>query len=210
MSAYERVRDVVRWSMFAGYLFGFACVVWPFYVVRNLPRLLLGCPRFSIGLVLIGLDQAIKTWAHLDLARRNGPITVIDGFLDLRYAQNVGAAFSILPGQTFVLVLMAVLTVVIVVLYTAISQEEEPLTKAGLLLILSGAIGNMIDRVIHQYVIDYVHVFWGSWDRWPIFNLADALIDIGVGLLAIDFFLDALGSSDESQAAKDDRPKADQ
>lgn len=197
MSVVDRVTDFVRWSAFACYLFGFGCVVWPFYVVKNLPRLLIGCPRFAVGIALIALDQGIKLWAHLDLARRNGPISVIEGCLDLRYAQNVGAAFSILPGQTFVLVMMAVLTVVIVVLYTAISQEEEPLTKAGLLLILSGAVGNMIDRVTHQYVIDYVHVFWGTWDRWPIFNLADALIDIGVGLLAIDFFIDALRSRDE-------------
>ena len=182
--------DALHWCGFFGFLFGFALVVWPFYAVRNFFGLMRGCRSFAISVVLISLDQAIKIWAHVDLAHRDRPLTLIDGLLDLRYAQNVGAAFSILPGRTFVLIMMAVFTVFIIVLYTAMSQEDEPLTRAGLVLIFAGAVGNMLDRSIHTYVIDYVHVFWGTWDRWPIFNLADAMIDIGVGLLAIDFLID--------------------
>lgn len=181
--------DVVRWTAFWIYIMGCAVVVWPFYVVRNFWRLMTGGGYFPMGVGLIVLDQVIKRWAVVDLKERPSPITLIPGLLDLKYVENTGAAFGILRGQTHVFVIMALLTIVIIMLYLSLVEHEEPIVRVALVLILAGAVGNLIDRVAFQHVIDYIHVFYKDWE-WPIFNLADTIINIGVGLIFIDFLID--------------------
>jgi signal peptidase II len=181
--------DVVRWTAFWIYIMGCAVAIWPFYVVRNFWRLMTGGGYFPLGVGLIALDQGIKQWAVAHLKDRPSPITLISGLLDLKYVENPGAAFGILRGQTHVFIIMALLTIVIILLYLSLVEHEEPIVRVALVLILAGAVGNLIDRVVLGRVIDYIHVFYKDWE-WPIFNLADTIINVGVGLIFIDFLID--------------------
>lgn len=181
--------DVVRWAAFWTFMMTCAVVVWPFYVVRNFFRLMVGGGYFPLGVALIALDQIIKRWAVMVLRERPMPITIIEGFLDLKYVENPGAAFGILRGQTHVFIIMALLTIVIILLYLSLVEQEEPMVRIALVLILAGAVGNLVDRVAFDHVIDYIHVFYKDWE-WPIFNLADTIINVGVGLIFIDFLID--------------------
>jgi len=192
--------DVVMWAAFSAFMFGSALIVWPFYVVKNFFRLMVGGGYFPLGVSLIVLDQLIKRWAVWSLKDRPTPITAISGLLDFKYVENTGAAFGILRGQQHVFVLMALLTIVIIVLYLSMVEQEEPAVRVALVLILGGAVGNLIDRVLFGHVIDYIHVFYNDWE-WPVFNLADTIIDIGVGLIVIDFVADFLRS--ETEEAKE-------
>lgn len=181
--------DVVRWAGFWAFMMGCAVVVWPFYLVRNFVRLLFGGGYFPMGVALILLDQVIKRWAVMVLKDRPLPITLIPGFLDFKYVENTGAAFGILRGQTHVFIIMALLTIVIILLYLSLVEQEEPMVRVALVLILAGAVGNLVDRIAFEHVIDYIHVFYKDWE-WPIFNLADTIINVGVGLIFIDFLID--------------------
>lgn len=183
------VFDVVRWTGFWIFIMSCALAVWPFYVIRNFWRLMVGGGYFPLGVALIVIDQLVKRWAVIVLKDRPSPITLIAGMLDLKYVENTGAAFGILRGQTHVFIIMALLTIVIILLYLSLVEQEEPIVRIALVLILAGAVGNLIDRMLFDHVIDYIHVFYKDWE-WPIFNLADTIINVGVGLIFIDFLID--------------------
>jgi len=185
------VADVFRWMAFSLFCIVAAFSVWPFYVLKNFPRLMMSRTYFPVGVILIVVDQAAKVWASLQLKLMIRPIVLIDGFLEFKYVENTGAAFGILKGKTFLFVVMAAVTIMIILVYLAMVDEEEPIVRAALVLILAGAIGNLIDRVVYGYVVDYVHMFWQSKGLdWPVFNFADMIIDLGVGIIVLDFIRD--------------------
>jgi signal peptidase II len=113
-------------------------------------------------------------------------IPIIDGFFNLTYIRNTGAAFGILAGsaEAFRLPLLLLFSVVaigfIVMMLRRLPSHEKGLITA-LALILGGAIGNLIDRVFYGEVIDFLDFYWGSY-HWPAFNVADSCITIGVAI----------------------------
>ncbi len=124
--------------------------------------------------VLIALDQWTKSLAVAHL-KGQSPLVLIDGVFELLYSENRGAAFSILQGkQGFLLLITA--AVLAFVLYAIIkmpvSRRYIPLTVC-LTLLLSGAVGNMIDRVINGFVVDFLYI---SLIDFPIFNVADIYV----------------------------------
>ena len=181
--------DVVGWTGFWLAILGSALLVWPFYFVRNFFRLMVGGGYFPLGIGLIVSDQLLKWWAVAYLKDRPA-ISLIESILDLKYVENTGAAFGILRGQVHIFVIMAALTVAIIVLYLSMVEQEEPMVRLALVLILGGAVGNLIDRVFLGHVIDYVYVHYRQDFEWPVFNLADSIIDVGVGMILIDFVVD--------------------
>ncbi len=96
----------------------------------------------------------------------------------ISYTQNTGAGFGILPGQTIILgIISAVVAILIIAYYPQIPKERFPLLCWG--LFLGGVIGNLLDRLVRGYVIDFINVGF-----WPAFNIADSAITIGaLGLL---------------------------
>jgi signal peptidase II len=152
--------------------------------------LLLGA--FAVGIVI--LDQATKAWAEYDLKDRSGQtISLVDGFADLRYARNPGAAFSIFRnwgptarGIFFVAVSIAAV-IAMAILYKRM-PERRPLYEWALGLLIGGAVGNLIDRIRFNEVIDFIDLHWKQ-HHWPTFNVADSAIVIGIGLVLIDAFL---------------------
>lgn len=142
-----------------------------------------------LSLAIIIADQISKTvmvnW--LDLYET---VPVLP-FFNLTMAHNTGAAFSFLAGaggwqRWFFVVLAAVISVVLIIWMRRLAQTAK-LEAISLALIIGGAIGNVIDRLIYGYVIDFLDVYAGSY-HWPAFNIADSAICVGAVLLIIDSF----------------------
>ena len=117
-------------------------------------------------------------------------MSVIAGFFDLTHVQNTGAAFGFLnaadfPFKAAVIVLVALVALVAIGAYAVQLAPDEKLARVGLALILGGAIGNLIDRAVWHHVIDFVDVYWGDYHFWA-FNVADAAITFGAGLVILD------------------------
>jgi signal peptidase II len=106
--------------------------------------------------------------------------------------QNTGAAFGLLnaaefPYKSAVMIGIAALALVAITLYARQLGSDEKLSRYGMILILGGAFGNLIDRAVAGYVVDFVDVFWGDAHFWA-FNVADAAISIGAILVLLDMF----------------------
>jgi signal peptidase II len=142
---------------------------------------------FIILLVILVLDQWTKTKVHTTF-RWGESITLIENFFALTYVRNMGAAFGFLNNAPavfrvpFFLIVPLVVLFVILILFVKL-KESEKLTAVALSLILSGAIGNLIDRVRYGFVIDFLDFHWKEIYHWPAFNVADSSIVIGVSMM---------------------------
>lgn len=138
-----------------------------------------------IILIIVGLDQFTKVWALNNLKGRDS-IVIIDDFLEFTYVENRGAAFGILQNSTLALTIVSFIVSLFIAYY--LFKYKNVFTKSinlALILILSGAIGNLIDRWFRTYVIDFISVkFWGYYD-FPVFNIADIAVTCGAILLMI-------------------------
>lgn len=138
---------------------------------------------YIVAISIFILDQLIKWLIRANLANGQA-VPLIPGVLELLHIQNPGGAFSILENQTWLFILVAILVIVAVIVIDR-RYSKSTLTAIGLGLLLGGAIGNMTDRMISHTVTDYMYI---SIIHFPIFNLADASIDVGVALLLISSF----------------------
>ncbi len=142
-----------------------------------------------LSLIIIGLDQLTKQIAEAQL----NPHQLVDilPFFSWYLTYNTGAAFSFLAGaggwQRWLFTLISVIVSVIIVQWIRKLPPEDTLTALSLSLILGGAIGNLIDRVLFGHVIDYIQVWLGSYP-FPAFNVADAAISVGAVLLILTSF----------------------
>ena len=138
---------------------------------------------------VVGLDQLTKEIVRrtIDLYDR---VPVIDGLLDITHVQNTGAAFGLLNAADFpykpaVMIAIASIALVAIAAYATQLGFHERLARFGLSLILGGAFGNLIDRAVSGYVVDFVDIYWGTAHFWA-FNVADAAITIGAVLVLLD------------------------
>lgn len=127
-------------------------------------------------------------------------IKVIEGFWSWRYAENTGAAFSILSDKRFVLFAISLLAIGFVVQFIRKLEEDQTMLLIALSLVFGGAIGNMIDRVYLGYVIDFILWYHDTY-YWPTFNVADTAISTGVGLIALHSLLEFLEKRKNPDAA---------
>lgn len=139
-----------------------------------------------IVVAVLVLDQLTKYWAAATLVR--GSISIAP-FLKFTLVHNTGAAFGFMSNaggwqNIFFMVVAALASVLIIVM---LWRLQDRWVGTGLALILGGALGNLADRVLHGYVIDFVDVYYGTW-HWPAFNIADSAITVGAVLLIIDAF----------------------
>ena len=138
------------------------------------------------GLVIV-IDQITKLYIahHFNL---HESVRVIPNFFNLTYIRNTGAAFGLLSKAPesfripfFIIIPLVALTVIVLVFKK--THETELLMITSLSLILGGAVGNFIDRLRFNYVIDFLDFHWFYKYHWPAFNVADSAIVVGVGLL---------------------------
>ena len=133
--------------------------------------------------ILILLDQGTKLWALASLKPVHN-MTLAEGFMDLTFVENRGVAFGMFSGQRwFILLLTCVIAAGLIWFYVMMPKRKEyfPL-RVSLVLVLSGAIGNIIDRLFRGYVVDF---FEFTFFEWPVFNVADIYVVVGVILLAL-------------------------
>lgn len=136
----------------------------------------------GIVVAVIALDQGTKTWAVRALA--DGPVGIVGSDVELRLHRNAGGAFSLFQGFTPLLAVLAV--VLAAVLVRAVGRTDDPVMLVALALVLGGAVGNLVDRVLRSpgflrgEVVDFVGV--GS---FPTFNVADAAITVGAVMLVL-------------------------
>jgi signal peptidase II len=142
-----------------------------------------------LSLLVIVLDQVTKVWASTTLVLYQ-PEAVLP-FFNLRLMHNLGAAFSFLATaggwqRWFLTVLALIISAVIIVWLTHLKHQQRWLACA-LALILGGALGNVVDRIMYGYVVDFIDIYYQQW-HWPAFNLADSAISIGAVMLLVDAF----------------------
>ena len=141
--------------------------------------------------LLIALDQWAKSMAYNTL-RVNGPLVLIKGVFELLYSENRGAAFGILQGKQWFFFLVAAAVVIAVLVFVAklpSGNRYLPL-YISMVLLLSGAVGNLIDRAVRGFVVDF---FYFSLIDFPIFNVADCYVVIGCilfGILILFYYKD--------------------
>ena len=145
-----------------------------------------------ITLLVIVLDQVSKQLAEHYLVFHN-PVHIIP-FFNLTLSYNTGAAFSFLSEaggwQRWFFIGLALLVSVVILFWLYKLTTQDKWVAIALSLVLGGAIGNVIDRVLFGHVIDFLHVYYQQWS-WPIFNIADSAISIGVAILLIDSLRDS-------------------
>lgn len=130
---------------------------------------------------LVSLDQYTKS-IILNYFELYESKTIIDGFFSLTYVQNFGAGFSIMQNaRTTFLIITPICLVGFTYLFI---KSNDKLSKTALLLMISGTIGNFIDRIVRIYVVDFLDFIIFGWD-FPIFNVADIFLTIGVCLYII-------------------------
>ncbi|MCA1796993.1 MAG: signal peptidase II [Geobacteraceae bacterium] len=148
---------------------------------RHYGLLILACA------LLIPLDQWTKylVLEHMHLHQSR---TLIEHYLNLVYVQNTGAAFGIFADSAMRVPFLsgiAVLAVGVILWIMPRLGREQRWQKLGLMLVVPGAIGNLIDRVRFGYVIDFIDVHWYQY-HWPAFNVADSAITVGVVFMLVD------------------------
>jgi len=140
-----------------------------------------------IAAAVLALDQASK-WLALESLILHQPVPLAP-LLNLTLVYNKGAAFGFLSTASgwqnlFFIGVALVATVVILYLLRRMGTKDRFLAVA-LALILGGAIGNLIDRLLYGHVVDFVDVYYGAW-HWPAFNVADSAITVGAVLIVLD------------------------
>lgn len=144
---------------------------------------------YVLSLLVIVADQWTKWLAETTLTFHQ-PVPVIEPVLNWTLAYNYGAAFSFLADQSgwqkwFFAGLALVMALFLIVYLTRTPRIAKTL-NLGLALVLGGAIGNLIDRLLYGHVVDFIHVHYADVWNYPIFNVADMAICIGVVLIIID------------------------
>ncbi len=137
------------------------------------------------GLIFIGflaIDQITKYIAVITL-QGNPSVHLIGDFLRFTYVENRGAAFGMLQGQRVFFIVTTIILIAVLLYLILINKKVTNATKLTLSLVLSGAIGNFIDRFRLGYVIDFVDVRFGDFYDFPVFNVADSCLVVGVIIL---------------------------
>ncbi len=163
----------------------YSLAVYPLYVIKNLGYHLRSPSVLLYALIFYVVDRITKLMVVNN--SHELPINVIDKFFTLTFVKNPGVAFGWFPDWRLPPILMATTMICIIAYYSLKLPEEERLTRWALALLVGGAIGNLYDRIVYGFVVDFFLFHIGSFD-FPVFNVADIAIDLGVFMLFVDIF----------------------
>jgi signal peptidase II len=142
-----------------------------------------------LPIVIVALDQLTKAMVRA-MVPLHESVTIVPGFMDFTHVRNTGAAFGILnlaefPFKTVLIAVIASAALIGVGMYAASLAHHQLVARIGLALIIGGAAGNLLDRIIAGSVVDFVDVYWRSYHFWA-FNVADSAISVGVAIMILD------------------------
>ena len=173
----------------------YTIVVYPVFVLKNIGYHLRSPSVLLYAAVFYFLDRITKLMIVNNSHKL--PISVIDNFFTITFVKNPGVAFGWFPDWKLPPILMALVMIIIITYYSLKLPEEERITRWALALLVGGAIGNLYDRVVYGFVVDFFLFHFGAFD-FPVFNIADVIIDLGVFMLFVDiFFLSEDDNEDE-------------
>ena len=160
-----------------------------------------------ITLAVVVVDQLTKLWAAGALVTQHGgSLTIIEGFLGFRYTRNRGAAFGIFQDGTWFFIIVTVIAV-IAICYLLIKKRKslDIWARLGLALVLAGAVGNLIDRVLLGYVRDMIETLFME---FPVFNVADMAVCVGAAALILAVILEERRLSKEKKQQEAELPES--
>jgi signal peptidase II len=142
-----------------------------------------------LPIAIVVLDQLTKALVR-SLVPLSSSVEVVPGLMNFTHVRNTGAAFGFLNGsdfplKTIVIPVVGLGAIVWVAVYAAGLARNQWLARLGLALIMGGAAGNLLDRVIVGSVVDFVDVYWRTYHFWA-FNVADSAISVGVAIMILD------------------------
>jgi len=142
-----------------------------------------------LPLVIVVVDQLTKLMVRSTLPLHS-EIPIVPGLVNFTHVQNTGAAFGFLnaadfPFKTLAMGLVATAALIGVGYYSSTLAHQQVVARIGLALIIGGAAGNLLDRMLVGSVVDFVDVYWKDWHFWA-FNVADSAITIGVAIMILD------------------------
>lgn len=143
----------------------------------------------TLTLPLFVLDQVTKAAVLRNISTED-IIPVIPGFFNLVQVHNRGAAFGMLRDHSWIFLLLASVAMIVLFVITVLGKVTQPLTRVAVAILAAGVAGNLVDRIIHGYVIDFLDFILPVYGRWPAFNVADMSICVSAGLLILSSFLD--------------------
>jgi signal peptidase II len=146
---------------------------------------------FAVAALVFFLEQITKWIVLGPLDLRNVGLVEILPFFDLRYTENHGISLGLFQASSDFMrwVLVAITSAIAVGVGWWLTREEKPADQVALGMVLGGALGNILDRVRHGYVVDFADLHFGEFRPFFIFNVADAAISIGVAILLLRAFL---------------------
>lgn len=143
-----------------------------------------------VFLVTLLLDQITKMMASgLPLSQK---MVFIPEFFSITYVQNTGAAWSILEGKMLFFYFITMIALVLMILYFRSLREDQMLSKIGVIVMISGTVGNFVDRLFLGYVRDFLDFIIFGYD-FPVFNVADMCLCIGIAFVILDEFINDYG-----------------
>lgn len=157
---------------------------------------------------IVFLDQLTKwlTVINLDLGES---VTVIEGFFNFKYVRNTGAAFSMFdePDERWIFMTISTVAIIAMFIYLFKNRKGDRLLCVALSFIVGGGLGNMVDRTLLGYVVDFLDfIIWHTPEGRPVhfatFNVADTFVCVGVGLFALAIILEEIRESKKEKAAK--------
>lgn len=158
--------------------------------------------NFRIGLIsgtVFALDQVTKYLVrHHSMQLSSEPQKLLGNFIRITYVENPGMAFGIRVDNVVLFMILSILASLGILLYLFTHRNEKMAIKGSLALILGGAFGNLIDRIIYKQVADFIDIGIGNL-RWWVFNIADMAVVIGMLILFISVFLQDKKEKSKSQ-----------
>ena len=159
-----------------------------------------------VAVLAVILDQAVKYWTTVNIVVDTGEAKLLPGLIHLANVHNTGAAFSFLEGARWFFVVLCIVFVLVVVYALAKDLITHPVCRWASIFVLAGAVGNCIDRIVCGFVVD---MFEFEFFRFPVFNVADIYITVGVIIFCIALLLEKPGSGKKVPAAEKSAPAAE-
>ena len=178
----------------------YTIVVYPAFVLKNIGYHLRSPSVLLYAAVFFIVDRITKMMIVNN--SHNLPVSVIDKFFTITFVKNPGVAFGWFPDWKLPPILMALAMIIIITYYSLKLPEEERITRWALALLVGGAVGNLYDRVTYGFVVDFFLFHFGPLD-FPVFNIADIIIDLGVFMLFVDIFFLSDDNEEEDEMLSD-------